>query len=541
MKELYRGFKKVSEDDQSAKLRHENGHELTIAKSGLNKNTLKMLQKLPLYEAEGTLKAEDPGTEIGNGQAAEDLQKEMEAAKSGKPMSEEPQYSGTKYEPKPEQPSSSIEYNSPEFQNLAQAWGGAENIPQRIIDDAVQRGAPGFGSASVKLAQQQGEQQRLQQQTEQALAKPIDPTTQLPPPGTVQTQQGISAPRQVAAKPMAPAKPRTPEEILSDPNASVADQYQAHVQMSNRYNQQMLEEDKRFEDAIKNDEINPNRIYANQEFPQKVSTIIGLMLGGLGAGLTGGENVVQKMLDNQVRMDVEEQKRQSDKKLNLYKIHLERLGNARDAEIATANNLRQAALVKMEQAAGMLGGNPAAQEKIKNQLLGTRLEVQTKTAQLAQAKAQRDAIELSQRTGGELPDVYDPRKEQAVRILLPGAKTPKKLYARIPSEAAKLQTKAAGLMDAKQALNEMGQALTESAGRIRWTDARKQLNAISARALLALGQAADISPKLMDELENLIGKPDLFQSKDEAEIKRREALKMIDQMTKTLQETSLTN
>lgn len=534
MKELYRGFKKVSEDDQSAKLRHENGHELTIAKSGLNKNTLKMLQKLPLYEAEGTLKAEDPGTEIGNGQAAEDLQKEMEAAKSGKPMSEEPQYSGTKYEPKPEAPMPSIDVNSPEFQKLAQSWGGAENVPQNVIDDLVQRGAPGFGSSSVAGSNVEQKINQLNTQMQQAGIGAQPPVPQQEP-------RAVAAQPQVVAKPMAPAKPRTPEEILSDPNASVADQYQAHVQMSNRYNQQMLEEDKRFEDAMKNDEINPNRIYANQEFPQKVSTIIGLMLGGIGAGLTGGENVVQKMLDNQVRMDVEEQKRQSDKKLNLYKIHLERLGNARDAELATANNLKQAALVKMEQAAGLLGGNPAAQTRIQNQILGQKLELETNRTKLAQAKAQRDAVSLAQKTGGELPDIYDPRKEQAVRVLLPGAKTPKKLYARIPGEAAKLQTKAAGLMDAKQALNEMGQALTESAGRIRWTDARKQLNAISARALLALGQAADISPKLMDELENLIGKPDLFQSKDEAEIKRREALKMIDQMTKTLQETSLTN
>lgn len=536
MKELYRGFKKVSDDENRAILKHENGHELTIAKSGLNKNTLKMLEKLPLYQANGTPTKDTTGTEIGNGQSVEELQKEMEAAKSGKLMAEEPAYSGEAYKPKsePAQQTPSIEYNSPEFQKLAQAWNGAENIPQNVIDDLVQRGAPGFGSSSVAgsgLAQTPQIEQ-LNQQMQQA---GIGVQPQAPQAQLAVTPQ----PKPVARTIAAPARPRTPEEILADPKATPADQYQAHIELSNRYNQQMLEEDKRFEEAMKNDEINPNRIYANQDFPQKVSTIIGLMLGGIGAGLTGGENVVQKMLDNQVRMDVEEQKRQSDKKTNLYKIHLDRLGNARDAEIATANNLRQAALVKMEQAAGMLGGNPQAQERVNNQIMGQRVELETKRAQLAQLQAQRTAQTQAAKTGGELPDIYDPRKAEAVRIMTPSG-TMKKMYSRIPGEAAKLQQKASGLADAKKALIEMGEALKGGAGRLPGHQ-QKTLTSISTRALFALQQAADVSPKLYEELENLIGKPGVLTSAEDWALKRREALKMVDQMTKTLETSSLTN
>ena len=528
MRELYRGFKKVSDDENSATLKHENGHELTIAKSGLNKNTLKMLKELPLYQAEGT--------EIANGQAAEDLQKEMEAAKSGKPMAEEPMYSGEAYKPEnqPVQPAPSVEYNSPEFQKLAQAWNGAENIPQNVIDDLVQRGAPGFGSSSVAgsgLAQTPQVEQ-LNQQMQQA---GIGVQPQAP-----QAQPAVAPqPKPIARTIAAPAKPRTPEEVLADSRATPADQYQAHIELSNRYNQQMLEEDKRFEEAMKNDEINPNRIYANQDFPQKVSTIIGLMLGGLGAGLTGGENVVQKMLDNQVRLDVEEQKRQSDKKTNLYKIHLDRLGNARDAEIATANNIRQAALVKMEQAAGMLGGNPAAQMRLQNSIMGQRAEYEANRAKLATSQVARVAQEQAARTGSELPDIYDPRKTEAVRIMTPSG-TMKKMYSRIPGEAAKLQQKASGLADARKAIVEMGEALKEGAGRLPGQQ-QKRLTAISTRALLALGQAADVSPRLAEKLENLIGEPGLRASIEDLASKRREALKMVDEMIKTLETSSLQN
>jgi len=67
MEGLYKGFKKISEDENKALLKHDNGHELRIAKSGLSKKHLKALQKLPLYQAEGTQEPE------GDRQLASDI------------------------------------------------------------------------------------------------------------------------------------------------------------------------------------------------------------------------------------------------------------------------------------------------------------------------------------------------------------------------------------------------------------------------------------------------------------------------------------
>jgi hypothetical protein len=535
MKELYRGFKKVGEDEKSATLKHENGHKLTVAKSGLNKQTLKMLEKLPLYQAEGTPKAKEDD-ELST------LQKEMEAAKEGNIL-EELQYSGEANKPQyePEKPEPGIGYKV----GKAIREYGIEPIAQGIKDTAgaykmMGSGLGGaFGGVGAGLL---NEPVPTEQPAQQPLAQPpVDPTTGLAaqPAPTAQPE----AARQVMAQPQAiapkaPAKPRTPDEILADPRTSLSEKYAAHMQRAESYNQQMKAEDERFAEAMKNDEIRPQTIYGNKDFGQKISTFVGLLLGGLGAGLTGGENVVQKMLDKQIDMDVQEQKRQSDKKQNLYKIHLERLGNQREAEIATANNLRQVALIKMEEAAGLLGGNKAAQMHLQAGMAETLLKYEQARMGLANTVSQRQAMEQAQKGGTEISDVYDPARDRIVRVPDTAGRMVK-YYSRTPGAAEKLQEKANGIANAKEALAEMGQAIAVSSGRIPFTEGRKKLESISARALLALGQAADVSPKLYEKIEKLVGEPSIYQSAGEAELKRREALKMVDQMSKTLIEGSL--
>lgn len=543
MKELYRGFKKVSENDNSATLQHENGHELTIAKSGLNKATLKMLKELPLHQANGTQPEVD--------QSIEDLQKEMEASKAGKAPAEEPTFSGEKYKPEGEQLKSEVsaqpDITSPEFRALAESWGGAENIPQNVIEDLKQRGAPGFGSASVKGAEEAAKIQGLQQEMQQVgIGAP-------PPPSQPEALAQPEKPRTLTGQPQAiapkaPAKPKSPQEILSDPNSSVSDKYAAHLQMADDYNKQMAAEDARFEEAMKTDQIKPQTIYGNKDFGQKVSTFIGLLLGGLGAGLTGGENVVQKMLDKQIEMDVEEQKRQSEKKTNLYKIHLERLGNRRDAEIATANNLKQVALMKMEEAAGLYGGNKAAQERIQNQILTTRFGLEQSRAGLAQLKAQRDATELAKKTGTQVSDQFDPRIEKSVKVLIPGQPGLRKMYATSPQEVPKLREKASALASVRKTLDNLGRIYAESSSSLTGLSGKRREDAVAelAQAKLDLLKAQDLSPKLAEELDAILGSAGALESfkpgfTGKAEERRRRALTIVNQLSNNLIEGNLTN
>ena len=70
---LYKGFKKVAEDDKSATLAHENGHKLQIAKSGLSSEHKRALSALPLCQA-------DPEVPVGNDEP------NMTSADTGEPM-----------------------------------------------------------------------------------------------------------------------------------------------------------------------------------------------------------------------------------------------------------------------------------------------------------------------------------------------------------------------------------------------------------------------------------------------------------------------
>ena len=102
MQDLYKGFKKVNEDDSRAVLKHENGHELVIAKGGISKKQRKALDKLPIHQAEGTPTEEEnqmPVPELDSGDALKNIgaqiteavaQKVIQGAEESIPAAREP-------------------------------------------------------------------------------------------------------------------------------------------------------------------------------------------------------------------------------------------------------------------------------------------------------------------------------------------------------------------------------------------------------------------------------------------------------------------
>jgi len=103
MQDLYRGFKKVNEDEQRAVLKHENGHELVIAKSGISKKQKRALDKLPIHQAEGTPIEEEqpqvPEPQLDSGNALKQIgaqiteavaQKVIEGAEESIPSQRQP-------------------------------------------------------------------------------------------------------------------------------------------------------------------------------------------------------------------------------------------------------------------------------------------------------------------------------------------------------------------------------------------------------------------------------------------------------------------
>lgn len=100
--------------------------------------------------------------------------------------------------------------------------------------------------------------------------------------------------------------------------------------------------------------IDPNHFWDNKSTVGKVSTAIGLILGGIGQGLMGkGSNSALDFMQKQIDADIDAQKANISKGHNLLSFNMQRFGNLKDAAemtraqqmAMTANMLDQAAAV----------------------------------------------------------------------------------------------------------------------------------------------------------------------------------------------------
>ena len=337
MKDLYKGFKKIAEDERSAKLQHENGHELTIAKSGLNKSMKKMLENLPLHQAEGTDKS------------FEDLQSEMQAAQAGQSLPQEPQFSGQAFQPTAEQlnpPQESMAYKfgksvrekeiKPMVEDVKEYANAIQSAAKKVLYDPMTDIAKGYGKLGSAVAGVAGdvgagllnlpqpESQPQVSPAQAALTPPAEP--QLPSPTEPAPATLAPAERKVSGETAQPkqesleaavSKPQTPSEqaltpggvpetapaiakqptmtdeaILESPTANLVDKQQAVTRIYQKTLKDLTQKAEDERQKIK--EIDPNRLWNNLSTWGKIRNTIGLILGGIGGGLTHQENPDRK-------------------------------------------------------------------------------------------------------------------------------------------------------------------------------------------------------------------------------------------------------
>jgi hypothetical protein len=110
---------------------------------------------------------------------------------------------------------------------------------------------------------------------------------------------------------------------LGQRNAVIEQERQMRLQTQNDHEQQQMSKAaQHIEDAIKatqgpNAEINPNHYFENMSTGSKVASAIGLLLGGIGSGLTQGPNPAQQFLQQQVDRDIEAQTKNLSNKQNI--------------------------------------------------------------------------------------------------------------------------------------------------------------------------------------------------------------------------------
>ena len=260
-----KAFKKTAEDDNTATLTHKDGHKISIVKGILSPQFKKQLAKLPLHQ-------EDPKGPVPDAPAS--LADEYAAAQGtavGVGQSTSPEQPNVLGTPSDEVLPGQIQQNVGDvakpnlFTNSGLGVGANPSVPNP--EDAY-NDIPGYAEQKAGIEAQQ-----------QALSKKGDTEASL--------QKNAALAEQTAAK--------TLQSQLAEKEATI----------------------KAVSDDIEGNYINPNMYLDNMSTGKKISTALGLILGGMGSAKTGGQNPAMAFLNAQIERNVAAQQMNMTKNHNL--------------------------------------------------------------------------------------------------------------------------------------------------------------------------------------------------------------------------------
>jgi hypothetical protein len=229
--------------------------------------------------------------------------------------------------------------------------------PAQEMSPVLQPGMPGYGEES----------------------KPIDDVEQPPQGGSNQINQGNDHYGHLNAQGTGNGQAAPPQTIdglepspqlegdqstqqpLGTPNTQLP-QYQAAQPNTQgqppNTKQDMLDEANNFEQDLNNGHIKPETyhdLFAKKSTLGKIGSIFGLIIGGMGSGLTHQPNAALEMMNNEIKNDLAAQEKSKDNAQNFVKINQQRLLNEADIPNkvkqglltdAQAEQARQEALAK---------------------------------------------------------------------------------------------------------------------------------------------------------------------------------------------------
>lgn len=331
-----RKFKKVSEDKHSTCLKHPDGHEITIAHSKLKGDLKRQLAELPAYAKGGNVVKDAEDTdEISytnkpdKGHGAIIFKSEGGTILGSEPAPTEEIDVAQQYQ----EAKDLYATKHPELTKLGELMGAPKG---EVGNDLI--GAQGaIGTA---------------EEPEAAFNNPnINTPNETPAtmPGQNPMQQAMN--QQIGGIQQEAATQGALGRQQADILASQAQQQQRIAQDFERDSKHVLADFEHITNDMKAGHIDPERYQNSKSELGKVSSAIGLILGGLGGGMAGQENPALKFLNQQIDRDVDAQKADMANKNNiLHALHMQ-YGNMKDATNMaraiyadqTANKIQEAA------------------------------------------------------------------------------------------------------------------------------------------------------------------------------------------------------
>lgn len=396
MKFSLSGFKKISKDGDTTTLKHPDGHEMTINHSILSPKMRGEIEALPKHESEEKPHYDDGGDVTPEKEVEDSYNKFAGTIKpQPKPLTRDEKYDairkrntsnasgststldqpvyadggkvkagGKESESTESQDLSKVEDRSNEGLKLpsdialpkeeTDAEKSAESVPDQI--DEATKDVPGVSEESPKPynpAQSMSEAHNnameahnnaiklfaaSQGQQSQAASVPQQPVTQdqaqTRPQPEPQAQAQQPADSQVQPRDQSAAPPTQPggfDDLQNQVQNKINDLH-SYVADQEAKNQSMAQ-------AVMQDKIDPNRLYKNSTTGENIMRAIGLALGGIGGGATGGKNLAVDAINHAIERDVDAQKANQSNEMNLYKTNLEATHNDVEARNLTINQL----------------------------------------------------------------------------------------------------------------------------------------------------------------------------------------------------------
>jgi hypothetical protein len=158
---------------------------------------------------------------------------------------------------------------------------------------------------------------------------------------------------------------------------------------------------------IKSWKLDPNRMWNSRSAGEKVMASIGMILGGIGSGLTGQPNAALQVVQAQIDRDVDAQKAQLGKAETLLSANFRKSGNLQMAEQMTRSQLA-AGVEGQLKAAAARSGSLAAQAHAEQASAQLRLQYAQTRMSIAQAQAMFGLMQGAGGGGGFVPSQAKP-------------------------------------------------------------------------------------------------------------------------------------
>lgn len=344
-------LKKKSADKHTTTFQHQDGHEIKIMHSALSSKMKEALDKLPLAHRN--------------------------------PVEDEmPHYAEGSEEISPfDQNASPKDESIPDFSNPM-----AEK--QALTDYYTKLGVGGLGGSPESRAESSAsdlaalrsrdsgslsnnEAQKLKDLDAIALAEPAPPQSSgvsgswqtpevSPDRGFAQSAPALQV-QQPAASQQAPAAAQSEmSPDVQQAHAAPATTAQAFAEHKQNDLNHLTAEGQLWQQDLNNGHITPKTygdLFAQKNTLGKISTGFGLLLSGMGAGLTHQPNALLAMMDNQIKNDLDAQKNSKDNAQNFLKINQQALMNQANIKNITADvNTKAYALSKIQMNSAALHG-----------------------------------------------------------------------------------------------------------------------------------------------------------------------------------------